>query len=118
MEETPTGQHIEEDVKEDMSQMFQRAIDAGLPPGQHDELRYIVLEYSEIFRNKMGSDPPAAMHPMIIRLKPNSKSFRAKNSRHSPPLQLAFMSNKVAYIEALGHVSRNPNSEWASVPLT
>ena len=81
-------------VEEDLREMFSRAVEKGPPEQFHDELRSLLNEYKDIFRNKLRGDPPANIRPMVIRLKPDSKPIRTKLRRYSPP-QLEFMRKKL-----------------------
>ena len=115
-EEVCTGVHKATDVQPVLEDMLSSAKTAGLPGSLHVSLRELVLQYRDIFRNKMGSDPPANVPPMVIRLKPGAKPVRFKLRRYSPP-QAAFLRNMVDELLQLGLIYRNIQSQWASAHL-
>jgi hypothetical protein len=63
-------------------------------------LRQFVTEYKDVFRLKLGADPPANLKPL----------------KYAPP-QLKFMRDKIRELEELGLVYKNTGAEWASPPL-
>ena len=103
-------------MQPDLEDMHSAAKIAGLVDSLHVGLRELVLQYRDIFRNKMGSDPPANVPPMVIRLKTGTKPVRVKLRRYSPP-QAAFLRNKVGELLQLGLIYQNTQSQWASAPL-
>ena len=68
-EDVVTGIHDDTEVQTDLHQLLSESAQQGLPKSLSAQLGSLVLEYSDIFRNKMGSDSPAKATPMIIRLR-------------------------------------------------
>lgn len=95
---------------------YEEAIQNGLPSELHSELKDMLVEFADIFRTQMGSDPPADVEPMEIRLKPDSSPVRVKLRRYSPP-QMAFLRKKTDELLRLGLIKRNNRSQWACAPL-
>ena len=62
------GKSCPDDVKQDLKQMIDRAIDKGLPEEYVPKFQNLVFEFKDIFRNKIGTDPPSSTPPMIINL--------------------------------------------------
>ena len=75
----------------------------------HGELSDLMWQYADIFRLRMGSDPPVSVAPIKVRLKPGAKPFRAKLRRYSSP-QAASMRNFVHEYLKLGLIYRNNDS--------
>jgi len=50
----------------------------NFPKTRERELRDLVGEYSDIFRTKRGSGPPATIPPMIVKLKPDAVPVRVR----------------------------------------
>ena len=92
-----------------------QAVKDGLPKDMESTLGSLVMEFRDIFRSQLGSDPPAKIPPMKIRLKPGTRPFRAKVRKYSPS-QAEFLRKKVGELLELGLVYRNPDSRWASAP--
>jgi len=99
-----------------LESMIKEAIEHGLPIEYHEELRTLVYSYSDIFRTKLGADPPADTPAMKIRLKPDAIPVRVKVRRYSPP-QAKFLREKTDELLGLGLIFPNNQSEWASAPL-
>lgn len=110
------GDEDPDETKRALEQRFNDAIDSGLPAEHHDELRSLLHDYSDIFRTKMGSDPPASVAPMTITLKPDAKPVRVRVRRYSPP-QAVFLRFKTDELVRKGLVVRNNRSAWACAPL-
>ena len=115
-EDAVTGIHDDTELQIDLHQLLSEAAPQGLPESLYAQLVSLVLEYSDIFRNKMGSDSPAKVAPIIIRLREFFRPVRVKLRPYSPPLT-AFLRKKVDELLELGIIFRNPNSGWASAPL-
>jgi hypothetical protein len=54
-------------------------------------LRKLVSEYEDVFRLKLGADPPADVKPLVIKLKENVDPTRISARNYSPP-QLDFFA--------------------------
>ncbi len=57
---------VPEETKKCLKRALQEVLDNGLSKTQYQELTKLVLEYTDIFRTKLGSDPPAKLPPMIL----------------------------------------------------
>jgi hypothetical protein len=88
----------------------------GLPVEFRSAFRELVHEYADIFRTRLGADPPANVPPMKIKLRPDACPIRVKVRRYSPP-QAQFLRSKVDELLRLGLVKANNSSEWACAPL-
>lgn len=103
-----TDAHLQNALKE--------AVRNGLPTDHTETLTHLINEYRDIFRSRLGSDPPARVPPMKISLKKGVKPFKAKQRRYSVA-QNSFLRDKTNQLLRLGLAYRNPSSRWASAPL-
>jgi Reverse transcriptase (RNA-dependent DNA polymerase) len=79
-------------------------------------LRQLVTECKDVFRLKLGADPPANVKPLVIKLRDGAEPVRMSARKYAPP-QLQFMRDKVYELEELCLVHKNTGAEWASPPL-
>ena len=100
------------EVQEAIKAMLHRALEAGLPNEYMDELQNIVGKY-DIWRTKLGPDPPAQVPPMKLKLKPGAPIIQAANRRY-PPMYREFMHKRLEELEAFGLVYRNNTSRFSS----
>jgi hypothetical protein len=75
-----------------------------------------VTECKDVFRLKLGADPPANVKSLVIKLRDGAEPVRM-SARKYAPLQLKFMRDKIRELEELGLVYKNTGAEWASPPL-
>jgi hypothetical protein len=78
--------------------------------------RELLQDFREIFRIRLGSDPPAKIPPLKVQLKPHFKPVKDTQRRYAPA-QRAFLSTTIKKLESLGAVRANPTSLWASPAL-
>ena len=108
-----------DDPKETLAHLRDRVREAeknGMSADGLKELEQLLTEFRDIFRTKLGNDPPADVEPMTIKLKPDAKPMRVKLRRYSPP-QTAFLRKKTDELLELGLIRRNNKSQWACAPL-
>jgi hypothetical protein len=79
-------------------------------------IRQLVTECKEVFRLKLGADPPENVKPLVIKLRDGAEPVRMSGRKYASP-QLKFMLDKIRDLEDLGLVYKNTGSEWASPPL-
>jgi Reverse transcriptase (RNA-dependent DNA polymerase) len=79
-------------------------------------LRQLVTKCKDVFRLKLGADPPANVKPLVIKLRDDAEPVRISDRKYAPP-QLKFMRDKIQELEELGFVYKNTGAEWASPPL-
>jgi hypothetical protein len=78
-------------------------------------LRQLVTECKDVFRLKLGADPPANVK-LVIKLRDGAEPVRMSARKYAPP-QLKFMRDKIRELKELGLVYKNTEAEWASPPL-
>ena len=110
------GDECPEETETNLHAIIASAVENGLDEDHTRALRDLVFEYKDIFRSRLGGDPPVQVPPMKILIKPGSKPFKAKRRNYSPQ-QALFLREKVDELLRLGLAYRNPNSRWASAPL-
>ena len=111
-----TGGHVASEVQPDLDAMITSATDNGFPSHLLQNLRDLLDTYRDIFRTKMGSDPPASVPPMTMQMRRDAKPVRVKVRRYSPP-QAVFLRRMVEKLMSFGLVYFNPSSQWALAPL-
>jgi hypothetical protein len=79
-------------------------------------LRQLVTECKDVFRLKLGADPPANVKLLVIKLRDGAEPVRMSARKYAPP-QLKVMRDNVCELEELGLVVNNTGAEWASPPL-
>ena len=77
-----------------------------------NELGDIVNKYKDIFRTKLGNDPPVDVPPMIIESENKEKPVKVRQRTYSPE-QLKFLKKKCNELVRAGYIYRNSNSKWA-----
>jgi len=76
----------------------------------------LLAEFRDIFRIRLGPDPPAKVAPLQIRLKENARPHRATQRRYAPA-QRAFISSTVRNLVSVQAIYANPKARWASPAL-
>jgi hypothetical protein len=66
-------------------------------------LRQLVTECKDVFRLKLGADPPANVKPLVIKLRDGAEPVRI-SARKCAPTRLKFMRDKMRELEELGLV--------------
>lgn len=95
--------------------MCNGAISNGLPQENRAKLLEDVKK-RDMWRLKLGRDPPAKVTPMKLLLQPDAIPFRAKTLRYAERHR-EFMHDHVSSMEKNDFVFRNPNSKCASAYL-
>lgn len=73
----------EDEIREAVEAMIARALDEGFPSDRVEKLRTVIYMY-EIWRVKLGDDPPAKVPPLKLCLKPGAKPCKAKARKYPP----------------------------------
>jgi hypothetical protein len=64
-------------------------------------LRQLVTECKDVFRLKLGADPPANVKPLFIKLCDGTEPVRMSTRKYAPP-QKKFMRDKIRELEEMG----------------
>jgi hypothetical protein len=110
------GQGSPEELADAIEGFPTSAEQAGMSLDDVQSLRQLVTECKDVFRLKLGSDPPANVKPLVINLRDGAEPVRMSARKYAPP-QLKFMRDKKRELEELGLVYKNTGAEWASPPL-
>jgi hypothetical protein len=110
------GQGSPEELADAIEGLLTSAEQAGMSRDDVQSLRQLVTECKDVFRLKLGADPPANVRPLVIKLRDGAEPVRMSARKYAPP-QLKFMRHKIRELEELGLVYKNTGAEWASPPL-
>lgn len=86
-----------------------------LVSSKHD-LQTLVNEFKDIFRIRLGNDPPVDVPPMKIEFDRPERPVKVRQRTYSPK-QLTFLKNKVSELMKAGFIQKNNSSKWACAPL-
>ncbi|KAJ8577566.1 hypothetical protein ON010_g1641 [Phytophthora cinnamomi] len=89
--------------------------DSGATHEYVDQLLTVLMKYRDVFRVKIGKDPPVDMPPMEITLKPGAVPVKCRARRYSPEHR-AFLKNHVQELLEAGLCFWNPWNRWCSPP--
>lgn len=110
------GRHEPDGMLPYLEDMIGKAKENGLPRRLHRSLADFVEEYADLFRVRLGPDPPANIPPMKIILKQDSVPARVKVVRYAP-LQCLLLRKTSNEIRSLGLIYPNNTLQWACAPL-
>jgi hypothetical protein len=110
------GQGSPEELADAIEELLTSAEQAGMPRDGVQSLRQLVTKCKDIFRLKLGADPPANVKPLVIKLRDGAEPVRMSACKYAPP-QLKFMRDKIRELEELSLVYKNTGAEWASPSL-
>ena len=110
----PLGPPATDDIEAiERCKLHDRSISNGLPEDLHDDFRDLIDEY-DIWRSTMAGDPAAAVTPVEITVKPDSKPYIAPDRRY-PPDQREFMFNLCKLLEDQKKIYANAKAKWAAM---
>jgi hypothetical protein len=110
------GQGIPEELADAIEGFVTSAEQADMSRDGVQSLRQLVTECKDVFRLKLGADPPVNVKPLVIKLRDGVEPERMSARKYAPP-QLKFMRDKIRELEELGLVYKKTGAEWASPPL-
>jgi hypothetical protein len=110
------GKGSPEELADAIEGLIMSAEQAGVSRDGVQSLRQLVRECKDVFRLKLGADPPANVKPLVIKLRDGAEPVRMSARKCDPP-QLKFMRDKIGELEELSLVYKNTGAEWASPPL-
>ena len=105
-----------EETKKALSDGVMAAIDEQCSQMYQEGLAETVIRFEDVFRTKLGRDPPVDMPPLKVTLKKDAKPVKCKARRY-PVAHRDFLKKHVEKLVEHGLVYRNPNSKWCSPPL-
>lgn len=110
------GGNDPEELHAALNKLVEEAARLGAKESVVEGFRTLVHEFFDVWRVRLGVDPPVDVPPMVVKLKEGAKPIRAATRRY-PPLARDFMKVESDRQVRLGLAYRNPNSQWASCPL-
>uniref|UniRef100_H3H259 RNA-directed DNA polymerase n=1 Tax=Phytophthora ramorum TaxID=164328 RepID=H3H259_PHYRM len=101
-----------------LDQLVDEALANGMPGEHVDRLRSLVHEHGDVFRERLGDDPPALVEPLKVTLTDDVVPFCCKPRKYAP-LQSAFLREYTAELEKRGFIRKNNAAKWAcaAVPV-
>jgi hypothetical protein len=103
-------QGIPEELADAIEGLITSAEKTGMSRDGIQSLRQLVTEGKDVFRIKLGADPPANVKPLVIKLRDGTEPVRMSARKYAPP-QLKFMHDKIRELEELGSVHKNTGAE-------
>jgi hypothetical protein len=110
------GQGSPEELADAIEGLITTAYQAGMSLDGVQSLRQLVTNGKDVFRSKLGADPPANVKPLVIQLRDGAGDVRMSARKYASP-QKKFMRGNIRELEALGFVYKYIGAEWASPPL-
>jgi hypothetical protein len=92
------GQGSPEELADAIEGSITSSEQAGMSRNGVQSLRQLVTECKDVFRLKLGTDPPANVKPLVIKLRDGAEPVRMSARKYAPP-QLKFMRDKIREIE-------------------
>jgi hypothetical protein len=107
------GQGSPEELADSIKGLTTSAEQSGISRNGVQSLRQLVTQCKDVFRLKLGADPPANVKPLVIKLRDGVEPVRMSSRKYAPP-QLKFMRDKIRELEELDLVFNNNRVECAS----
>jgi hypothetical protein len=104
------GQGSPEELADAIEGLITSSEKAGMSRDCVQSLIQLVTECKDVFRLKLGADPPANVKPLVIKLRDGAEPVRISTRKYAP-LQLKFMREKIRELEELGLVYKNIGAE-------
>jgi hypothetical protein len=104
------GQGSPEELANAIESLITSAEQAGMSRDGVQSLRQLVTECKDVFRLKLGADPPANVKPLVIKLRDDAEPVRMSAHKYAPP-QLKVMRDNIRDLEELGFVHKNTGAE-------
>jgi hypothetical protein len=73
------------DVRKACTTLIKKTKEAGISTGGLERIRAMMKRYEDVFRVRMGPDPPAKIAPMVIKTRADARPVRATQRRYSQP---------------------------------
>jgi hypothetical protein len=88
------GQRIPEELADAIEGLITRAEQAGMSRDDIQSIRQLMTECKDVFRLKLGADPPANVKPLVIKVRDGAEPVRMSARKYARP-QLKFMRDKI-----------------------
>ncbi len=110
------GEDTEEEIQKAFSKMLDEANRNGLSKGGTEKLRNLLHEYRDIFRLRLGNDPPRLVESMEVVLRPDYQPIKCK-FRPCSASKRNFFKSYAAKLCDYGMIVPNNRAQWLSPPL-
>jgi hypothetical protein len=107
------GSLDDSELEHALHDLVTRAVAAGFPDALAPQLRELVFEFVDIFRVRLGPDPPARVPPLRVTLKPDARPATCKPRQYSAAKQ-AFHQEYYQQLLDFGYVRATTQSSWTS----
>jgi hypothetical protein len=87
------GKGIPEELADAIEGLIKSSEKAGMSRDGVQSFRQLATECKNVFRLKLGADPPANVKPLFIKLRDGAEPVRMSARKYAPP-QLKFMPDK------------------------
>jgi hypothetical protein len=106
--------HVKQGSPEELADAIEAFITSAEQVGMTldlvQSLRQLVTECKDVFRLKLGADPPANVKLLVIKLRDGAEPVRMSARKYAPP-QLKFMRDKIRELQELSLVYKNTGAE-------
>jgi transposase InsO family protein len=109
----PLGATIDSDLKNALDKMLAAAASSGLPATYLPDFKSLTFKFIDVWRLKLGADPPAAVPPLKIRLRPGSLPRRCTTRKYSA-IHRKFLDDRVKLLVKFGLAYVNNDSRYAN----
>jgi hypothetical protein len=108
------GENNEEEVRKALHKLVDEALKKGLPEEFESKWRELLQDFADVWRIKMGNDPPAKVPPMKVHWNPETAQPIRYKARRFPLIHRQFMDRMCDKLERFGMHYRNPNARYVS----
>ena len=110
------GRDSTESINTAFKATLSSAQESGISFSGSQRLSNLLKRYRDVFRIKLGPDPPARVAPLVISRTDKAKPSRSPQRRYAPA-QREFIIRTIRELEAVGAIYKNPSARWASPAL-
>ncbi len=103
------GDQDEQELAQAIDDVIRRSA-KHLPNRLKESFRNMLLEYKDIFRIRLGADPPVDVPPMEIKFEGTEHPVKVRQLPYCPE-QLDFMKKNCDELLNVGYIYRNPSSK-------
>lgn len=111
---------IGKDTSESITQAFDKILAnaqaENISRSGLERIKAMPSEYRDVFRIKLGDDPPANVPPLVITPAKDAKPHRSPQRRCAPQ-QRDFIVKAIRELESVKAIYKNPSARWASLAL-
>ncbi|GMF22855.1 unnamed protein product [Phytophthora fragariaefolia] len=101
-----------------LEEMIVGAVKEGFDAADMEDLRDLLTDFRDLWRDKLGPDPPDKVAPLMITLRADVVPYRCHARRYSP-VQHRFLKDYTTELVQFDFVRRNDAARWvcAAVPV-